>query len=918
MTKLKIVVIGDTFAERYIWGRTPDPNESGVHEMPYLEPVELRAKSFTETHIEVSGTPLHHEIYKDFLEQFEFKVDLESVPNGKGIAEALAMSAHPRLWNLDKDPATGKSIDIKLSGNQIRAELVEAMTSASFPLDGSRSPFPVFLHELRPFPKQNRKGDSSVWRIAQTFGEVRDGRQPAGADDHVISSIQTWMEENIPKVEMPTVFVICDRNTRKGKDQKGIRTGMTKEFLERLRAATRETGESLTKNALVIWHTRFPFHKDNAIAEFLTGTDFHSDNVIPIINAQCVREAGVHLRFDVSFETTLRQVIEARTHEAIRFLLKFRHSLIRFDYGVIHLTAKGGEISGIDIHAFNSGPQTRLPFTHGMMAGMTPLMVCALLREIAQFVEHWAGPDKDDGAPNEFRLADFVASDCLGNNGFKHPTLQNTTPIDRAIDLGLILGQLHMLMGYGNSKDPPFPGNEPRSDEKVSNATNSGDLYRQLTTTIKAIAPSLICEQTRRTADSKEAPCPLRFQSEQTNLIEAVGGLTRISMDEECFAGFGVHRQNRTRRFSRVSLLSNNKYMDDIAGVPLRSYYEKNDELRKHLPRHFDRIAMRIVSHGLDHVFARDYQPGYGVERHEPSIAVPYVAFGNYRTADLEEIDEFLELRFLVEKYVAEKNWTTPLAIAVFGRPGSGKSTIVREILSAVDGCRLERSLETNVSQWTDLRSLTRQLHRIRDFTLEEREAGNVPAAFFDEFDARCDEKEVGWLRYFLMPLQDGLYMDGEDKFHIGKSIFVFAGGVSHTYEDFKATFGKKADDKVPDFMGRLRTHINVAGIDLPTSRNKIDACRVKLRRAVFLRSILSRGMKQIFDHKGVAAIAPNIVMAMLNAPRFEHGVRSMEAIVQMSRVPKGAHSFQPSALPPESQLEPHVNAAKFMEYLKG
>jgi hypothetical protein len=353
--------------------------------------------------------------------------------------------------------------------------------------------------------------------------------------------------------------------------------------------------------------------------------------------------------------------------------------------------------------------------------------------------------------------------------------------------------------------------------------------------------------------------------------------------------------------------------MESVAGIPFAEYRKGNSDA--FLKSDEDKVLTRVVTHGLQHVVDRPYEREFRVE---PSIAVPYVSFGGYRTLNASEIDEFLEVRHLVEKYVSQSNWVTPLAIAVFGKPGSGKSTIVREILSSIKGCCMERSLESNVSQWTDLRSLTRQLHRVRDSALEHREEKLIPAAFFDEFDTQLDAKDVGWLRYFLMPLQDGMYVDGEDKFHIGKSIFIFAGGVSTTYQNFKSTFGTLRDQKVPDFIGRLRAHINVADLDLPSTHLPSDVLGVKMRRAVLLRNILWKNVRQIFDHNEVASVAPNVVMAILNAPCFEHGVRSMEAIVQMSRVAKGARSFQPSALPPPAQLAPHLDIKKFASYFIG
>lgn len=109
------------------------------------------------------------------------------------------------------------------------------------------------------------------------------------------------------------------------------------------------------------------------------------------------RAAGVPLRFDVAFETTLRQILESRSHDAIEFLLKFPHAIIRFDYGVIHLSAHKDKLIGLDIHAFNAGPDTTSPEKQGMMAGMTPLLISAILLEISRFLERW--PERVAKAP---------------------------------------------------------------------------------------------------------------------------------------------------------------------------------------------------------------------------------------------------------------------------------------------------------------------------------------------------------------------------------------------------------------------------------------------------------------------------------------------------------------------------------------
>ncbi len=88
--------------------------------------------------------------------------------------------------------------------------------------------------------------------------------------------------------------------------------------------------------------------------------------------------------------------------------------------------------------------------------------------------------------------------------------------------------------------------------------------------------------------------------------------------------------------------------------------------------------------------------------------------------------------------------------------------------------------MEFNVAQFTSVDDLTDAFHKLRDLVLE----GKVPLVFFDEFDASFNG-ELGWLKYFLAPMQDGLFKDGETMHPVGKSIFVFAGGTSNTFQQF-------------------------------------------------------------------------------------------------------------------------------------
>jgi hypothetical protein len=110
---------------------------------------------------------------------------------------------------------------------------------------------------------------------------------------------------------------------------------------------------------------------------------------------------------------------------------------------------------------------------------------------------------------------------------------------------------------------------------------------------------------------------------------------------------------------------------------------------------------------------------------------------------------------------------------------------------------------------------------------------------------------------------------------------------------------------KGPDFVSRLRGTINVLG---PNQKDENDKNFI-LRRALLLRSLCERKLDM---KKGQTPISPNILWAMLLTPRYKHGARSMEAILDMSRI-EGA-AWEPVSLPFYSQLSLHVDADAFIK----
>jgi ATPase family associated with various cellular activities (AAA) len=343
-------------------------------------------------------------------------------------------------------------------------------------------------------------------------------------------------------------------------------------------------------------------------------------------------------------------------------------------------------------------------------------------------------------------------------------------------------------------------------------------------------------------------------------------------------------------------------------------------------------LACQIVRRGLEKVISPDPKENLDDARGvctpgTPTgiLHCPCEVHGKIKTIDHNEIDRLLSIRQIMDKYRAKKDWRHPLSIAVFGPPGSGKSFTIKQLLQDVDPEIAKRPLEYNVSQFTDVGDLKNAFHEAQDRVL----ANELPLVFFDEFDSTFGEP-LGWLKYFLAPMQDGKFKAGERMYSIGKAIFVFAGGISHSFFEF---YDKRKDDesfkraKGPDFVSRLRGHLDIAGVN-PSPQSKpsdggegatrnltIDPV-LMFRRAILLRSILESSLGEIINPRTAEArIDFRVIRAFLGVQEYKHGVRSMQAIIEMTRI-SNRRDFQRSSLPFKQQLNMHVDDREFLRLI--
>ncbi|MER8755175.1 ATP-binding protein [Mesorhizobium sp. M0976] len=330
----------------------------------------------------------------------------------------------------------------------------------------------------------------------------------------------------------------------------------------------------------------------------------------------------------------------------------------------------------------------------------------------------------------------------------------------------------------------------------------------------------------------------------------------------------------------------------------------------------FEVLAHQIVRKGVEAVI----QP------------LPHARFGKLWTVDRHEIEGLRAIQALIKAYLADASQTKPLSIAVFGPPGSGKSFGVKQLVNANE----VPILEFNLSQ-ADETQLPHFFQDIRDINL----TGKTPLCFFDEFDSQGRKL----LKYFLAPMQDGVFREGSALRPVGRGIFVFAGGTASTIDEFAKVNLETGDDgsangrereedakekKVPDFISRLSGFINVKGPNPQNvdTQSASDAKKLKelvkldpahyLRRAILLRRQIERHLPGIIS--GVdkeASIDPILLQALVGVTWYLHGARSIELLIRAIAGSRSKTSLVVSDLPIMEQMKLHLDHESFTRLLR-
>ena len=294
----------------------------------------------------------------------------------------------------------------------------------------------------------------------------------------------------------------------------------------------------------------------------------------------------------------------------------------------------------------------------------------------------------------------------------------------------------------------------------------------------------------------------------------------------------------------------------------------------------------------------------------ELNAHVPVCHYGNLSTVDKDEIENYYTIKTLLDDYIYLYDHTEgtemprPLSIAIFGAPGAGKSFGVKQIAKS---CGRFAISSLNLSMVDSPSELFEALHEAL-----QRGKDEIPLVFFDEFDSELNGTARGWLKYFLAPMQDGEYSLNGKLYQVNGAVFAFAGATAESFNGFLPS--DEEEDaafrmvKGTDFVSRLKGILNIKG---PNPSSETDRSHL-IRRAMLLREQIIHKISGIYDPEGgLVNISRGVLSALLTVSEYRHGSRSLEFILDMSRLTETSR-FTSSCLPPAQQLDIHLDVEDF------
>jgi hypothetical protein len=266
------------------------------------------------------------------------------------------------------------------------------------------------------------------------------------------------------------------------------------------------------------------------------------------------------------------------------------------------------------------------------------------------------------------------------------------------------------------------------------------------------------------------------------------------------------------------------------------------------------------------------------------TVNCPFLSLGKLFEIEETKIEQLLKLNHLLRDYASRRLSLRPLSIAILGPAGTGKSFAVAELATSANLWREPVFLSYNLSQFRSAEDLVPAFHAVQSHVLR----GKLPFVFWDEFDADFNRRPLGWLEYFLGPMQDGEFFVHGQAHPLGRCVFIFAGSTSSSYEEFRNLKepGSVAA-KLPDFVSRIK-----AWLDMSLGRS--SEAGGGLLRAMAVHALFKRHAPHVLgsiDRDAIKYLLSDLFPTMRD---IERAIES-SALSDMNRFTTARFLFKPS-----------------------
>lgn len=290
----------------------------------------------------------------------------------------------------------------------------------------------------------------------------------------------------------------------------------------------------------------------------------------------------------------------------------------------------------------------------------------------------------------------------------------------------------------------------------------------------------------------------------------------------------------------------------------------------------------------------------------------PIQEFGDLLVFERAEQESFRSVVDAVQERL-DSSTDQPTSIGLLGLAGSGKKYTATHLANYIGSERRTHQMTYN-ARLLRLEDLTAACHSIRDSTA----TGALTVVHFQNFEAILQPGNP-LLGDFLGIMRDGQFTDKGHVRRLGAPLMFFVVNqdpvslapvptpITPTANDAR---GIPAVDETL-LLDHLHGLVRIMGPNQTSAQDKTFS----VRRAMMLRQLIRQKHPHL-EVNGLMKVDEAVLHALLLVPSYKHGLRSLDKIISTSRL-SGRTKFDVSALPPEEQIQLHVDGRTFMSYLR-